>query len=68
MAINPDIKAAAIKDMRSGKTQYATAKKWGIAAPTLAKWRKELGIEISYHITSLAKGYSSSHVVVETVK
>lgn len=65
---NQDVKSATLNAIRNGMSQNKASKTYGPAIMTIRKWRRELGIEISYQITSLNTGHSTQHIVVEVVK
>ena len=63
---NPDVKSAVIKDVLAGMSQRSASKKWGVTQVTIAKWRKQLGIELSYHmVTTMGAGHTRKLTVVQ---
>lgn len=43
--IDPEIKAAALADLATGKPILPTAKKYGVARQTLINWKEEAGLD-----------------------
>lgn len=66
---NPDVKAAVIKDVLAGMSQRSASKKWGVTEVTISKWRKQQGIELSYHMLStMVEGHARKLTVVQVAK